>query len=96
MKRIVNAVTLIGKKDNIAKIVNTWFKLELQALDIQLGLYLKGTFPISFFEENFQSDCSFELPWVAVSEKLYSKDSLSKIKKGSKDQKNTLCMCSTE
>ena len=54
MKRNINPVTLISKKD-LVKIVQTIFIVKFHAAFYSLQLYLKGTFPTHFFSGNFQS-----------------------------------------
>ena len=86
MKQFVNLVTLINQKDR-AKMLNTLFKTKLQAVPIQFVALVKSNFLYSLFPGNFQSNCSFHLLVVAVSERLHIKTYFSKTRKACKNQK---------
>ena len=57
-----------------ARVANNYLKINLQDLAIHLAA-------LCTFSGNFLSTCSFELLWQAFSERLYSKNSMSKTRK---------------
>ena len=69
-----NPVISISEKDRI-RTVSRLFKVKLQAVVIQRSALLKRNFSYVLFSRNFQINYSFELLWVASSERLHSKAS---------------------